>query len=51
MRSTVAKKSTLSTNARRALVISFVNQGIVHSQNDLVELLSDEGVEVTQATA
>lgn len=47
----MAKKSTLSTNARRALVISFVNQGLVHSQNDLVELLADEGIEVTQATA
>jgi len=47
----VAKRLTLSTNARRALVISFVNQGLIHSQNDLVELLSEEGVEVTQATA
>jgi transcriptional regulator of arginine metabolism len=28
-----------------------VNQGLVHSQNDLVELLADEGIEVTQATA
>ncbi|NDC52211.1 MAG: arginine repressor [Actinobacteria bacterium] len=50
-RFTVAKKSTLSTNARRALVISYVNQGLVHSQNDLVELLRDEGIDVTQATA
>ena len=47
----MAKRSILSTNARRALVISFVNQGLVHSQNDLVELLADEGIEVTQATA
>lgn len=47
----MAKRSMLSTNARRALVISYVNQGLVHSQQDLVELLADEGVEVTQATA
>ncbi len=51
MRFTMAKKSVLSTNARRALVISYVNQGLVHSQHDLVELLRDEGIEVTQATA
>lgn len=47
----MAKKSSLSTNARRALVIAFVNQGLVGSQNDLVELLADEGIDVTQATA
>ena len=47
----MAKKSALSTNARRALVIAYVNQGLVHSQNDLVELLGDEGIDVTQATA
>lgn len=47
----MAKKSALSTSARRALVISYVNQGLVHSQHDLVELLADEGIEVTQATA
>lgn len=47
----MAKRSALSTGARRALVISYVNQGLVHSQNDLVNLLADEGVDVTQATA
>jgi transcriptional regulator of arginine metabolism len=47
----MARKSVLSTNARRALVTSFVNQGIVHSQSDLVDLLADEGIDVTQATA
>lgn len=41
----------LSTNARRSLVISYVNQGLVHSQHDLVDLLADEGIDVTQATA
>jgi transcriptional regulator of arginine metabolism len=47
----VAKRGTLSSNARRALVANFVNQGLIHSQSDLVELLADEGIEVTQATA
>lgn len=47
----MAKRFALSSNARRALVASFVQQGIVHSQNDLVDLLNEEGVEVTQATA
>ncbi|MFM8522887.1 MAG: arginine repressor, partial [Actinomycetota bacterium] len=47
----MAKKSALSTNARRALVISYVNQGLIHSQHDLVDLLADEGIDVTQATA
>jgi transcriptional regulator of arginine metabolism len=50
-RFTMAKKSALSTNARRALVISYVNQGLIHSQHDLVDLLADEGIDVTQATA
>lgn len=47
----MVKKSALSSNARRALIVSYVNQGIVHSQNDIVELLADEGIDVTQATA
>jgi transcriptional regulator of arginine metabolism len=47
----VAKSRALSSNARRALVVNFVNQGLVHYQGDLVELLADEGIEVTQATA
>lgn len=47
----MAKRSMLSTNARRSLVISYVNQGLVHSQHDLVDLLADEGIDVTQATA
>ena len=50
-RFTVAKRQTLSANARRALVISLINQGRIHSQGDLVGLLDDEGIEVTQATA
>ncbi|MFM7491193.1 MAG: arginine repressor [Actinomycetota bacterium] len=47
----MAKRSAMSSNARRALVISYVNQGLIHSQNDLVDLLADEGIDVTQATA
>jgi transcriptional regulator of arginine metabolism len=47
----MAKRSAISSNARRALVISYVNQGLVHSQNDLVDLLAEEGIDVTQATA
>lgn len=47
----MAKRAALSTNARRALVIKLVTDGKVHSQADLVALLYDEGIEVTQATA
>jgi transcriptional regulator of arginine metabolism len=47
----MAKRAAISSNARRALVVSFVSKGLVHSQGDLVELLADEGIEVTQATA
>jgi transcriptional regulator of arginine metabolism len=50
-RCSVAKRGGISSNARRALVISYVNQGLVHSQGDLVDLLADEGIDVTQATA
>jgi transcriptional regulator of arginine metabolism len=47
----MAKRAAISSNARRALVISYVAKGLVHSQSDLVDLLAYEGVEVTQATA
>jgi transcriptional regulator of arginine metabolism len=47
----VAKRAAISSNARRALVVSLIQKGLVHSQSDLVELLDDEGIEVTQATA
>ena len=47
----MAKRSAISSNARRALVVYYVNQGLVHSQNDLVDLLAEEGIDVTQATA
>jgi transcriptional regulator of arginine metabolism len=41
----------LSASARRTLVISLINEGRVHSQSDLVDLLDDQGIHVTQATA
>ena len=47
----MAKRAAISSNARRALVMSYVAKGLVHSQSDLVDLLADEGIEVTQATA
>ena len=47
----MARRQSLSTNARRAIVSNLVRQGLVGSQSDLVELLADEGIEVTQATA
>jgi len=47
----MANRAMISSGARRALVINFVNQGVVHSQGDLVSLLASEGIEVTQATA
>ncbi|NDC52413.1 MAG: arginine repressor, partial [Actinobacteria bacterium] len=37
----MAKRQTLSANARRALVIALINQGRIHSQSDLVALLDD----------
>ena len=40
-----------SASARRAKVISLVQAGSVHSQSDLVGLLSKAGFTVTQATA
>ncbi len=47
----MAKRATLSTGARRALVRKLISDGLVHSQSDLVELLASEGIAVTQATA
>lgn len=40
-----------SAAARRAKVVAYVQAGQVHSQSDLVKLLSKAGFEVTQATA
>lgn len=41
----------LSSSARRALVISLIQNGVVESQADLIQQLSENGVRVTQATA
>lgn len=40
-----------SASARRAKVISLVQDGLIHSQSDLVDLLDEVGFGVTQATA
>lgn len=47
----MTSRALISSSARRALVIGYVNRGEVHSQSDLVSLLAEEGIEVTQATA
>jgi transcriptional regulator of arginine metabolism len=40
----------LSNQARRRLIREFIIEGEVYSQNQLMELLRDNGIEVTQAT-
>jgi transcriptional regulator of arginine metabolism len=40
----------LSNQARRKLIREFIIEGEVFSQNQLMELLRDNGIEVTQAT-
>lgn len=46
-----ASRRPLGALARRAKVAAFVESGLVHSQSDLVSLLKQEGIRVTQATA
>ena len=41
----------LSSAARRALIVSLINRGLIRSQKDLVKQLNKAGVKVTQATA
>ena len=43
--------SAQSVAARRAKAISLIQEGLVHSQSDLVLLLKKAGYKVTQATA
>ncbi|MDO8646323.1 MAG: arginine repressor [Candidatus Planktophila sp.] len=43
--------SAQSVAARRAKAISLIQEGLVHSQSDLVTLLKKAGYKVTQATA
>ena len=47
----MAKKVPLSPAARKALVAQLIHQDKVHSQGQLVQLLAENGVAVTQATA
>lgn len=44
-------KRIISATSRRALAIELVEAGKVHSQSDLVTLLAEAGIRVTQATA
>ena len=47
----MAKLNTNSATSRRSIVIKLVDDGLIHSQNDLVKQLSKYGFAVTQATA
>ena len=37
--------------SRRSLIIELVENGVIHSQSDLVKALARKGIKVTQATA
>jgi transcriptional regulator of arginine metabolism len=37
--------------SRRSLIIELVENGVIHSQSDLVKALAKKGIKVTQATA
>ena len=43
--------SSLSPSKRQALIAQMIHEGLVHSQIQLVELLKDRGINVTQTTA
>jgi len=47
----MAKVNMQSATARRSIVIKLVDDGLIHSQNDLVRELGNLGFFVTQATA
>jgi transcriptional regulator of arginine metabolism len=47
----MAKVNMQSATARRSMVIKLVDDGLIHSQNDLVRELGKLGFSVTQATA
>ena len=47
----MAKVNMQSATARRSMVIKLVDDGLIHSQNDLVRELGNLGFFVTQATA
>lgn len=46
-----AKLNMHSATARRSMVIKLVDDGLIHSQSDLVKQLGRHGFAVTQATA
>ena len=47
----MAKLNTKSATSRRSMVIKLVDDGLIHSQGDLVKQLAKVGFNVTQATA
>ena len=47
----MARVNMQSATARRSMVIKLVDDGLIHSQNDLVRELGKLGFSVTQATA
>ena len=47
----MAKLTTNNATSRRSMVIKLVDDGLIHSQSDLVKQLSKHGFAVTQATA
>lgn len=47
----MAKLNTKSATSRRSMVIKLVDDGLIHSQGDLVKQLAKMGFNVTQATA
>ena len=45
-----ASRTVMSKTARHAKIITLLEQHQVRSQNELAELLADDGVQVTQGT-
>jgi transcriptional regulator of arginine metabolism len=47
----MSKLNLNNVSGRRDLVINLVDEGLIHSQGDLVKQLAKNGYRVTQATA
>jgi transcriptional regulator of arginine metabolism len=47
----MSKLNLNNVSGRRDLVINLVDEGLIHSQGDLVKELAKKGYRVTQATA
>jgi transcriptional regulator of arginine metabolism len=47
----MSKLAIDNLSARRALIIELIEDGLIHSQTDLVKYLAKGGYKVTQATA